>query len=84
MFRPPGNRRAFSLIELLIVIGIIALLIGLLMPVAQSVRRAARATACLANLQQWGHAFEMYLNGNNGKCFILGDIPSRMDKGTTR
>jgi prepilin-type processing-associated H-X9-DG protein/prepilin-type N-terminal cleavage/methylation domain-containing protein len=79
--RAPRRSRAFSLIELLIVIGIIGLLIGLLMPVAQSVRRAARATACAANLQQWGQAYQMYLNGNNGKSFMLGDIPSRLDKG---
>ena len=75
------RRRAFSLLEMLIAIGIIALLIALLMPVINSVRRSARGAACLANLQQWGHAFEMYRNGNGGRSFALGDIPTRLDQG---
>jgi prepilin-type processing-associated H-X9-DG protein/prepilin-type N-terminal cleavage/methylation domain-containing protein len=81
MTRPSPQRRAFSLTELLIAIGIIAVLIALLLPVAQSVRRSARATACLANLQQWGHAYQMYLNGNGGRSFVIGDMPARADDG---
>jgi prepilin-type N-terminal cleavage/methylation domain-containing protein/prepilin-type processing-associated H-X9-DG protein len=81
MGAPRSTARGFSLIELLIVIGIIALLIGLLMPVANSVRRAARATTCLANLQQWGQAFQMYLNGNGGHSFVWGEMPARADDG---
>jgi len=79
--RPFLTRRAFSLIELLIVIGIIAILISLLLPVLNSVRRSARATACLANLHQWGQAYHAYLNGNGGRSFVLGQFPSRLDKG---
>src|SRR5687767_13854917 len=76
-----SSPRGFSLVELLVAIGIIALLIGLLLPVAGAVRRSARAAGCLANLQQWGHAFQMYLNGNNGRSFVWGEMPARADDG---
>jgi prepilin-type N-terminal cleavage/methylation domain-containing protein/prepilin-type processing-associated H-X9-DG protein len=76
-----AGKTGFSLVELLVVIGIIGVLIALLLPVIGAVRRAARATKCLANLQQWSQAYQLYLSGNGGRSFILGDIPSRLDKG---
>ena len=56
---------AFSLVELLVVIGVIALLIAILVPVISLARKQARATACMANLQQWGQAFQMYASAYN-------------------
>ncbi|MBK9189981.1 MAG: type II secretion system protein [Phycisphaerales bacterium] len=44
--------RAFSLIELLVVIGVIALLIGILLPTLGQARLTGRATACAGRLQQ--------------------------------
>lgn len=62
-------RRGFSLSELLVVIGIIGLLIAILLPTLSRVRKMARSTACLANLQQWGSSYQMYLNNNRGRSF---------------
>src|SRR4051794_14702714 len=49
---PRGCRRAFSLVELLTVIGIIAILIALLMPAMVRARAAAKSLACQSNLRQ--------------------------------
>jgi prepilin-type N-terminal cleavage/methylation domain-containing protein/prepilin-type processing-associated H-X9-DG protein len=68
MGRGRKTRSAFSLVELLVVLGVIALLIAILIPVLGRARESARSTACLANVQQWGQAFQMYLNDNsNGR-----------------
>jgi prepilin-type N-terminal cleavage/methylation domain-containing protein len=61
----PGQK-GFTLIELLVVIAIIALLMAILMPALQRVRKQAKSVICQANLKQWGTIFAMYTDDNNG------------------
>jgi prepilin-type N-terminal cleavage/methylation domain-containing protein/prepilin-type processing-associated H-X9-DG protein len=57
-----GKRRAFTLVELLVVIGIIAVLIAILLPAFNVAREKSRRTKCMANLRSLGQAMYLYAN----------------------
>ncbi len=64
--------KAFTLVELLVVIGIIALLIGMLMPALSKAMRQAKSVACQANLHNIGQLLLIYANNNRGVIYPIG------------
>ena len=73
------RKKGFTLIELLVVIAIIALLMAILMPALQRVRKQARAVVCESNLKQWGPVFLMYTDDYNGH-FMSGQTSGNIDE----
>ncbi|HQY87739.1 MAG TPA: prepilin-type N-terminal cleavage/methylation domain-containing protein [Tepidisphaeraceae bacterium] len=63
--------RAFTLVELLVVIGIISLLISILIPVLGRAREQAKMTSCASNLRQVGMMMLQYANQNRGQMFPI-------------
>src|SRR5687768_15293067 len=66
--RRPGRQRlvGFTLVELLVVIGIIAVLISILLPALSRARESAYTTQCLSNLRQVGLYLNLYANEHKG------------------
>jgi prepilin-type processing-associated H-X9-DG protein/prepilin-type N-terminal cleavage/methylation domain-containing protein len=73
-YRAP-TYRAFTLVELLVVIGIIGVLTGLLMPALSSARQAANMAQCASNLRQLATGWQSYANQNK-RVSVPGRLPT--------
>ena len=65
------NARAFTLLELLIVVSVIAILVMMLISTIGMVRSLAKRTKCASNLRQIGVAFREYAGDNEGKAILV-------------
>ena len=65
--RPPARRHGFTLVELLVVIGIIAIMISILLPALNKARDKARAVQCMSNMRQLYIFCAMFAQDNKGR-----------------
>lgn len=67
-------KRAFTLIEMLVVIAVMAILAGLLLPAVAKARNAARASSCLSNLRQLNICYSSYVGDRGGIVVAYNDV----------
>src|ERR1700741_1188593 len=62
-----NHRKGFTLVELLVVIGIIALLISVLLPALSKARESSNAVKCMSNMRQIGTSLQFYIGESKGR-----------------
>lgn len=72
-----GERRAFTLVELLVVVGIIAILVALLLPALNKAREQANSIKCMSNLRQIATGLFNYCSENNGWVIPAYNLPQQ-------
>jgi prepilin-type processing-associated H-X9-DG protein/prepilin-type N-terminal cleavage/methylation domain-containing protein len=70
------HRHAFTLVELLVMMAIIAILTAMLLPVLNQSKLSAQSAECMSNLRQLGVAAELYWDDNRGDCFSYVFAPT--------
>jgi type II secretory pathway pseudopilin PulG len=75
-YRRTAVRSAFKLVELLVVIGVIAILIGLLMPSPSRARENARRVNCMSNMRRLTTAWVAYAQQNKGQLVFAENWPN--------
>jgi prepilin-type N-terminal cleavage/methylation domain-containing protein/prepilin-type processing-associated H-X9-DG protein len=78
------RRKAFTLVELLVVIGIIAVLIGILLPTLANARRAAQTVACASNARQIALAIRLFAQEHRGYMPTVSDKDWAWQRDPTR
>jgi prepilin-type N-terminal cleavage/methylation domain-containing protein/prepilin-type processing-associated H-X9-DG protein len=72
---PPLFERAFTLIEMIVVLGVIAIMMSMIYPVYTSISQRARATKDMSNLRQIGILMQTYLNDKDGILPVINAAP---------
>ena len=67
------RQRAFTLIEMLVVMAIVGIVAALLLPALARTREAGRSTACLSNLHQIGLGLQLYVQDNQNRMPVMYD-----------
>lgn len=75
------RRRAFTLVELLVVVAIIGILIGIIVPSARGIQRESQNAGCLSNLRQDFIAVDAYRQQNSGRLPMCEFLPVVTDAG---